>query len=112
LVCKGLNRRLLNHPGYNSDGALQGGSIFWGEGVDEICQGPDAAVAAGDEQAAAFHGGCYTDGAAIVLVLGLCDEAFFFKRVYDARHGGRADLFCVGEIAEGERSAEDENGES
>lgn len=105
-------RRARNKAVEDRDGRVQGFLLVRAEDRYLPRQGADAATARLEEQALAFHGGREVDGAAIARAGGLCDERFRFEGVDDAGHGRRADLLRIGETAEGDGAAKDDDGES
>jgi hypothetical protein len=79
--------------------------------LDLGAEGVDAAVAGLEEQALAFHGCGEVNGAAVVGAGDFYDEAFHLEGVDDAGHGGRTNPFGIRELAEGEGTGEDDDGE-
>jgi hypothetical protein len=93
------------------DGPVQVFLVMRAEDCDLSRQGADAASTRLEEQALAFHGGGEADDASIARTGALCDEALGFERVDDAGHRRWTDLLGIGETAEGDRAAEDDDRE-
>lgn len=91
------------------DGGLQLLPIGRAEGGNLAAERADAALAAGQEEfAACGRGG--NAGASLVTGVRLPGgEAELDKGVNDAGHGGRADLLRAGQVAKGNRAAEDDH---
>jgi len=81
------------------------------EGGDLLCQGTYAAGTTFQQELLSGWR-CGEEGAAaVVCILFLENEALFFEGVDDPGHRGRANLFGGGQIAEGYRAPEDDDGE-
>lgn len=81
------------------------------EGGDLLCQGTHTAGATFHQELLSGWS-CGEEGAAaVVCILFLENEALFFESVDDPGHGGRANLFGGGKIAQGYRASEDDDGE-
>ena len=95
----------------DGDGGVEIFLVVAREESDLVGKGLDAAVAGLEEQALAFHGCGEVNGAAVFGAGFFFDEAFGFEGADDAGHGGRTNPFGIRELAEGEGTGEDDDGE-
>ena len=79
--------------------------------LNRVRQRPNAAVAALDHELPALECRGEMNEAGVFFIFGFRDEGLLFQGVNDARHGGRADLFCFGQVAECDGAAEDDDRE-
>jgi hypothetical protein len=80
------------------------------QGLQGLGQEFDAAATAFLEELGAFGGGFEAE-AALVVGGGATDQAGADEAGDDAAHGGRADLFGFGQLAEGTRASKNKNRE-
>lgn len=97
---RGSRSQIANEIPENGAGRLERDSVFCRKGRDSMSERLDAARARSKKQALSLHRCGEMDSAAVVGAGAFPDQAFRFQGMHDAGHGGRADLFRVGQPAE------------